>query len=354
MFAEGWPSGGPQRVLSPEELNALLADAADFRALDPRRGPLPAVVDTGFIRTGLQDQLKKGKVPASVWSAQDGDLRLFMEYDTLVETQEKLPKFAGQLGVTVSELRRILNQDWLPNIEVIRLPPGLRELDSRALLVRDRDTDDFPAAALATLLSPCLLLTRDKDFAALGVRTETQGRDGVLAVIAIKVGDVQLQAALAVPALPFRIAGATMSWATEKIGNYAWVILGLVVAGGAYWYLKQPPERRETIKKAAASIGTYVMNEYNVAAGDVYQARLTLRASMVPKPQDRTPVSAIIRELALSSESLSAAQLAELLDPTVRPSVADIRAFLRAYDNTVFKQVRRGGFVLGVHYQLRG
>lgn len=106
----------------------MLAEAAELSALDPRRGPLPAVLDTGFIRTGLEDQLKKGKVPASVWSAQDGSLRLFMEYDTLIETDEKLPKFADQLGVTVSELRRILNQDWLPNIEVVRLPPTLRKL----------------------------------------------------------------------------------------------------------------------------------------------------------------------------------------------------------------------------------
>jgi hypothetical protein len=127
-----------------------------------------------------------------------------------------------------------------------------------------------------------------------------------------------------------------------------------VVAGGAYWYLKQPPERRDTVKKVAASIGTHVMNEYSVVSGNVYQARVTLRASVVPKPQGRTPVSAIMRELALSSESLSAAQLAELLDPSGRPSVADIRAFLRAYDKAVFKHMRRGGFVLGSHYQLRG
>jgi hypothetical protein len=34
--------------------------------------------------------------------------------------------------------------------------------------------------------------------------------------------------------------------------------------------------------------------------------------------------------------------------------VADIRAILRAHDNEVFQQVRRGGFVLGAHYQLTG
>ena len=191
-------------------------------------------------------------------------------------------------------------------------------------------------------------------YGALGVRTRDQGLDGVMAVVAVNVGEVQLQVVVVVPALPFRLAGATMNWATGKIGNYAWVILGLAAAGSIYWYFKQPIERRDTIKKAAGSIGTHFMNEYGTAAEVVYQARVKLRASMVPKPEDRTPVSAILRELALSPESLSAAQLAELLDPSVRPSVADIRAFLRAHDNMVFQQVRRGGFVLGTQYQLTG
>jgi hypothetical protein len=74
---------------------------------------------------------------------------------------------------------------------------------------------------------------------------------------------------------------------------------------------------------------------------------------VVPKPEHRTPTSAILRELALSPESLSAAQLAELLDPSVRPSVPEIRAFLRANDSGLFNQVRRGGFMLGSRYQLR-
>ena len=358
---DGWTSqSGAGRILSQEELSAFLADAAELNSLDPRRRPLPAVLDTDFIRTGIHAQLSKGMPPRSVQSAQDGALRLFMEYDTLVETDKKLPKFADQLGVTTPELRRILNEDWLPHIDVVQLPAGLRELDPRALRVRDGDgvrlgdEDDFPAAALASLLSPCLLLTHNyKHFGALGVRTRQQGVDGVMAVLAVNIGEVQLQAVIWVPALPFRVAGAAMEWATKKIGPGAWVILGVVVAGGIYWYCKQPRERRDGIKNVAGQVGTHVMQEYGKAVDAVHQARLQLRASMVPKPERRTPVSAILRELALSSESLSAAQIAELLDPAARPSVDEIRAFLRANDQTVFNQVRRGGFVLGSHYHLR-
>ena len=67
MHADGWSApGGSQRVLSPEQVDALFTDAAELSALDPRGGPLPAVLDTDFIRTGLHDQLKQGKLPMSV------------------------------------------------------------------------------------------------------------------------------------------------------------------------------------------------------------------------------------------------------------------------------------------------
>ena len=203
------PQSAAGRVPRQEELAAFLAEAAELSSLGAGRRPLPAVLDTDFIRTGLHAQLSKGVPPRSVRSAQDGALRLFMEYDTLVETGEKLPRFAGQLGVTVPELRRILNEEWLPHIDVVRLPAGLRELDPRAPRVRDGDgvrrgdEDDFPAAALAALLSPCLLLTHNyKHFGALGVRTRTQGVDGIMAVLAIHIGEVQLQAVIWLPALP--------------------------------------------------------------------------------------------------------------------------------------------------------
>ena len=85
--------------------------------------------------------------------------------------------------------------------------------------------DDFPAAALAALLSPCLLLTHNyKHFGALGVLTRDQALNGVTSVLAISVGEVRLHAAIAVPTLPFRVVDAAMNWATQKFGSGAWVI----------------------------------------------------------------------------------------------------------------------------------
>ena len=121
-------------------------------------------------------------------------------------------------------------------------------------------------------------------------------------------------------------------------------------AGGIYWYRKQPPERRERIKEIAGDIGTHFMREYADATGVVQQARLKLRANLVPKPEQRSTASAILRELAVAPESLSAQQLADLLDAPLRPRVADLRAYLRG--NEALFTGPPGGFELGPHYRL--
>jgi hypothetical protein len=76
----------PARALSPDELAALLGDSADGSYFELDRRPLPAVLDTACVRTGLHSQVKNGCPPRSVRIARDGSVRLFMEYDTLVET----------------------------------------------------------------------------------------------------------------------------------------------------------------------------------------------------------------------------------------------------------------------------
>ena len=65
-----------------------------------------------------------------------------------------------------------------------------------------------------------------------------------MAVVAINVGEMQLQAVVTVPAIPARAAAEAMKWATDRIGPAVWVIAGRLTGGGIYWYCKQPPERR--------------------------------------------------------------------------------------------------------------
>jgi hypothetical protein len=114
--SEPWRSPWRERAraMTPEELAALLAASysTDPRYRHLRGGPVLAVLDTSIVRTALHHQLTHGALPASLWSAQNGSVRLFMEYDTLVETQHRLPRFAAQFRVPVDELTRIIN-GWL-------------------------------------------------------------------------------------------------------------------------------------------------------------------------------------------------------------------------------------------------
>jgi hypothetical protein len=345
-----WSPGG----VPPADLTALVdqmwADAARDYGLC--RFPVPAVLDTDCVRTGLHYHLANGEPPASVRAARDGMIRLFMEHDTLAEAIARLPRFARQLRVPVSELRRMLDEDWLPHIQVVTVPDRLRQLDPRAAAVRDADPNDYAAASLAALLSPCILLTRDHHFVALGVLAPGQGVDAVMAVLAIRRSEMRVQVAVAVPAAPARLAIAGGKWACDRIGPVAFgAIVLAAAAGGIWWYRRQPEERRERIKGAAAAVGSAWLENYGAAALAVTTAQADLRACLVPRPAERSVTSAVLRELAVAPESLSAQQLADQLPQPVRPRVTDLRAFLRAND-AMFGQVRRGGYELGLHYEL--
>lgn len=330
---------------------------AQLRRREPqaelREGPTPTVLDTSCVRTGLQDQLKKRRLPASLYAAQVGQTRLFMEHETVIETWNRLPRFAEQLGVPVLDLQRIFADQWLPLISVVKLPEGLRQLDERALTVRDLDPEDYPTAALAALLSPCILLTRNhKHFSPLDVREPSQGVDAVLAAIGIHVGETRGQVAVMIPAAPVVAVGAVTKWAFEKIGPVTSFFLGLLVGGGIMLYWHQPPERKKAFRKVARGVGEVLLGEVTAAMGAVQEAENQLSTYVVPRPANRTPAAAVLRMLATADDSMSAQQLYEALDPSVRPAVAPLRAWLHGNKTTVFKEARRGSFQLGRRYAL--
>jgi hypothetical protein len=318
-----------------------------------RYGLQPVVLDTSCVWTGLHFQKRNGVPPASVRAQAKGSVRLFMEYDTLVETNERLPRFAQQLDVSEAALRHALNESWLPHIHVVKVPDVWRPLDARAVAVRDLDPDDYPAAALAALLSPSMLLSHDlKAFGPLSLRSLRQGIDGVSAIEDLRVAEVALEGAGLIPAIPAWAASTGMRLATKRFGPGAWLVFALLALGGIYLYQRQTPERREHIKASTRAVGLGLLELYAAASERLDEARLRVYGCEVPSPEARTLTSTVLRELGRTTDSLSAQQLADRLPHAVRPSVADLRALLRAHDGETFRQVRRGGFVLGCRYSL--
>ncbi len=320
-----------------------------------QRRPLPGVLDTSCVRTGLARQLETGVPPASLGATRNGTVRLFMERDTLDETCRRLPRFAQQLGVPTSRLASLFAREWLPHIRVVALPPALRELDTRAVAVRGLDADDYPAAALAALLSPCVLLTHDrKHFGPLGIQSSSQGVNAVVAALDVKVGEVQLQAVAAMPAAPIIVAHSGIRVAIEHMGPVAWVLIGLVIVGAFWLYQRQPQARKEAIKTTAAAAAQWFLVESQRAARFVQQSRERLAIHLVPPPECATPTAAVLRELATTPEPMSAQQLYDMLDASVRAPVASLRQFLHANKPSVFHEAGRGSFLLGGRCVLSG
>jgi hypothetical protein len=311
-------------------------------------GPIPTVLDTSCVRTGLHYQLTNDRLPASIEIARSGRTRLFIELDTLNETWEKLPLFAEQLKTPLANLQRILADDWLPLLSVVSIPENLRHIDARSTAVQDLDADDYATAALASLLSPCILLTRNHtDFLPLNINESTQGVDAIVAVYAIKTGESEVQAVLMIPAVSTIAIGKTIKWAEQKMGPKVWAVLALLAAGGVHLYRQQPQDRKTRIKHGVSEVGRVLVEEYARASSAVHHARNQLSASVVPIPEVRSVLSAVTRKLALAEESMSAQQLCDGLDDSVRPAVEPLRRFLHANKTTMFREVRRGGFVLG-------
>ena len=107
-----------------------------------RQGPVPVVLDTSCVRTGLHYQLVNDGLPTSIEAVRSGRIRVFMEFDTLKETWKRLPRFAEQLDVPVTTLQRMFADDWLPLLSIVSIPEALRRIDDRAGAVRDLGPDD--------------------------------------------------------------------------------------------------------------------------------------------------------------------------------------------------------------------
>ena len=242
-------------------------------------GPIPAVLDTSCVRTGLHSQLVSGRPPACIAAVRSGATRMFMAQETLFETWELLPRFADQLDVPTATLHRHFAEEWLPWVSIVSLPDDVRELDGRAVEVRGLDPDDYPAAALAALLSPCILLTHNhKHFRPLGITVYGEGVDAVIATLDLRAGETRIQANVMMPVMPVLVLRAGTKWAADRIGPAAWLVLGLLLRGGWELYRCQPSERKERLKGVAATTGQFLLEDCGSAMACVHKAQVQLSA----------------------------------------------------------------------------
>jgi hypothetical protein len=73
----------------------------------------------------------------------------------------------------------------------------------------------------------------------------------------------------------------------------------------------------------------------------------------VPPPERATPTAAVLRELAIAPESMSAQQPYDMLDAPVRAPVASLRQFLLANEPSISARPARSSFLLGGRWVIR-
>ncbi len=120
--------------------------------------------------------------------------------------------------------------------------------------------------------------------------------------------------------------------------------------GGISWYRKQPPERRDLIRKTAGQVGTHLMRTTTRAPT---RPACSSAAAWFPSPPQDDGVGDLAG--ARAGAQVAVRRLARRpAQPGRAAAVADLRAYLRAHHTMVLRQVRRGGLVFGYHSELPG
>jgi hypothetical protein len=196
------------------------------------------------------------------------------------------------------------------------------------------------------MLSPCILLTKDKDFEALEVARPGDPVFAVRMTIVVNSTTMELQTMVQAPMMPILGVAASVEWTGTKVGINPWLLGGIFVAilGLIYWRMGE--DKRATTRETLGCLGrTYV--EHLVIAQENHQAAVSaLKERIVPALQQRTSAEVIVRHLACADEDLSARRLWEQLDPGTRPSVVAVRQVLRAHPAVV--RAGRGLWGVGI------
>ncbi|MBD0670055.1 PIN domain-containing protein [Streptomyces sp. CBMA156] len=151
-------------------------------AIDPMALPgrmLLAVLDTNALLIEACSQAKQGR-PHHPLAALAGTRRAtpYMAPHVMGELEEHLPKMARAFKIPASAAAAALREHVLPLVQVVhleirdQLPHGSRHILRQVPglpAAQHRDPDDAPTMALAELLGPAVLFTRDKVFERFGL-----------------------------------------------------------------------------------------------------------------------------------------------------------------------------------------
>jgi hypothetical protein len=329
-----------QDLLDRIDVEALIIDRRRFAG---PTSPRLATLDTSFFYSGFQSALRYGGQPKSIAAADDGIVRLFLAEETFWELMRKLPEFADEIQCETEQLESIV-ADWSPLITIV----SKEDFDDpRVDTVAKRDPTDRPAALLAAFLSPCFLLTTDKDFESMEVMVPRQPVLAIKAAIVAKDSETTVNAMAAIPAVPAVAAWEGAKWGGSKLGMHpVLIVIGVIVLGYAV-YRFQPEDRRERFKRAATQLGNAYVNEIGSALEQKALAEKAVNAQLVPRIAEHSAESRIMHQLAFNDESMTAQQIYDAAGLRGEVSVRRIRQILTSSEST-WRCPGRGRWSFGI------
>ncbi len=316
-----------QSILDRIDVEALVFE---WRRYDRPSGLYVATLDTSFFYSGFQSAIRWGGFPKSIEAARDGVVRLFMAEETFLELIDILPEFAEKLRVEEQLLKAIVSE-WSPWIWIV----NLYDIDDpRVDRVTERHYADRPAARLAAFLSPCFLLTTDKDFEAMEVKIPCQPIFAIKAAVQAKGSEAAVQVMGAAPAVPALAVWEGAKWGGAKLGVHPLLLIIVAIALGYAVYRFQPEDRQARIRSAVKEGGRVYMNALGSALEKHQLAERAVNAQSVPRLSPHTPESRVIGELARQNEPMSAQRLYGEANLRNQISVRRIREVLRCHEST--------------------
>jgi len=263
------------------------------------------------------------------------------------EVFRRLPKGALETNRDPARALETLMSVYLPLIRFVDLTTDLLD-EPGVIRVAKRDGSDAPLAHLATLLSPCLVLSCDNDLAASGFGSGENWLADVLLLGDLTELDAMvwgggMTAYLAVALPSYGLWKLLSLLARSKVGLG---VAGAIAIGGAIWFR---PQLRGAVDSAVTRI-TPLIEEAAAVAGPVLEKRAVINAAyrsrLVLPSGAQTMESAAARYLVSRGHPVASELLhREMNDQGHDVSLTRLRAFLRAHP--AFVAERGKGYQLG-------
>jgi hypothetical protein len=300
------------------------------------------VLDTNVL---LNDcvRVARTQAPSILLRAADAPIvHLYAAEHVRGEVERLLPTYSKSRGVRPEDAIAAWNERHLRALRFVDV--GVHGCDQRVVDVAERDPSDFQTAALAQLLAPCLVFSRDKDLIDAGIA------QGDWVRLTSSAGDVaQLQAVWSGGTFALLLAGVfayESGRAILGVARHAPVLIGAGLGAAAYllgshWRSELGSDRRAEARRLFGE----AMHGLTTIAMRAAEAETLLESAAFVAEREQDGRARIARAVGVAAVPPSVAEVAAQLGLSTQRTAAYMRS-------PVFMSTGEGRYLLGRSYAL--